>query len=142
MKDRQLEEWVYWLGIGNQASRGLLASSNFLEKGILINNDVQYGLKEFLKSCEAGRKIHSSFEKMLEKSDDPKEMERKFIGIKNYQDVLSKIVRDGIEVYTYLNAVDGLEKGDKGSAKILRGFYSKMLKLASKKIYESSRSVL
>ena len=141
MRDKKLKEWGYWFGIANHASRGLFASSNFLENGILINNDVKQSLKEFLKSCEIGRKVQSSFEKILEKSDDPEEMEKRFIGIKNYQDVFFKIVGYDREIYTYLNAVDGLEKGYKGSAKILRDFYSKMLKYSSHKIYESSKGV-
>jgi len=140
-KDKRMQEWGYWFKTANHASKGLFASSNFLENGVLINYDVKQSLKDFLKSCEAGRKLQSSLEKMLEKSDDPGEMERKFVKIKNYQDVFSKIIRYDVEVYTYLNAVDGLEKEDKGSAKILRDFYSKMLKYSSQKIYECSQNI-
>ena len=134
MKNERLKEWGYWFGIASQASRGLFASSNFLENGVLINNSIKQELKQFLKSCDAGRKLQSSLENMLKDKGACED-------VKNYQDVFFKIVGYGREIYTYLNAVDGLEKGYRGGKIILRDFYSRMLKHSSHKIYESSQNI-
>ncbi len=148
MKDKQLKEWGYWIDIAKKASRGLLASSNFLEKGILINNDIKQSLKQFLESCDVGRKAQSSFEKMLkkskekmlEKSKDPEGLKERFRSLFNYGDVFEKI-SEGKGVYDYLEDIRGLEAGDKTSAARLKDFYSKMLKYSSQKIYECSRNI-
>jgi len=135
MKYKQFQEWSYWIGVANDSREGLLVSQSVLN-GEEASLDSIGGMETFLKSCEIGKNVQSSFEEMLKESE---ELRQRFVGIRNYQDVFEKISDE--EVRDYLEYINRLQVGDKGSAERLRTFYSKMLKLSTESMYRCSQNI-